>query len=74
MPYQWNDSGTELSFETKELRGVLVADCGSHTPHHCRHRIRELVHKQTGDRVSPKGGVTDDTGSFTLFRTYARDA
>ena len=74
MPCQWNDDGTELSFETEELCGVLVADCGSPAPHNNRHRIRELVHKQTGDRVSPEEGMMDQAGSFTLFRTYARNA
>jgi len=74
MQGHWNDGGTEFSFETEELRGVLVADCGSAEPQNNRHRIRDLVHKPSGVRVTPEGGMMEQAGSFTLFRCYAHDA
>ena len=34
----------------------------------------ELVHKGTGVRVSPEGGEMEAAGSFTVFRSYARES
>jgi len=69
---QWDASGQELSFETAELRGIFVADCEA-APNN-RHRVRQMVHKPTGTRVTPEGGHMEAAGSFTVFRAYARDS
>jgi hypothetical protein len=61
-----------LEFETRDLRGVLVAD-SDENPNN-RHRTVELVHKPTGVRVSPEDGDMEKAGAFTVFRSYARSS
>lgn len=63
---------SRLAFETSDLTGVFVADSDEHPNN--RHRIIELVHKATGVRVTPEGGMMEEAGSFTLFRSYAKNS
>ena len=72
MGCQWRAEKNEMSFGTDDLQGVLVADCDDKQSANNRHRIRDLVHKGTGVRVSPEGGMMERAGSFTVFRAYAR--
>jgi hypothetical protein len=75
MKCQWNKEGTELSFETNEIRGILVADSSAQDAHNFRHRIKEVIHKPTGTRVTPEDApMVEKAGSFNLFRVYARNS
>lgn len=65
----WSDTGTELAFETVELSGHLVADPNGRP---C-HSVRQLFHKPSDTYVSPDTGLMKHAGSFTAFRTYARN-
>lgn len=66
----WDNS--RLAFEMSDLKGIFVADSDEHPDN--RHRFVELVHKDTGIRVSPEGGMMKRAGSFTVFRSYARNS
>lgn len=74
MKRQWNEQRTELSFETTELKGILVADCGVQGTHANRHCIKNMFYKPTKTRVTPENSPMEPAGSFTLFRAYARNS
>jgi len=70
MNSSWSDAGTEFLFETVELKGCLVADPNGQP---C-HSVKQLLHKPTNTYVSPEGSLMEHTGSFTVFRSYARNS
>ncbi len=70
MPNHWD--GDRLGFETSHLKGTFVADSDEHPDN--RHRMIELIHKGTGLRVSPEEGAMSKAGSFTVFRSYAKQS
>lgn len=73
MNLHWQAQSHILSFDSDQLQGTLVADCGEDTSNN-RHHIRNLIHKNTGTCVSPDNGMMASAGSFTLFRAYARNS
>lgn len=70
MDGAWDDTGTELAFETADLKGLLLAVPDGRP---C-HSVRQLLHKPTHTVVSPETGQMERTGSFTVFRSYARSS
>ena len=70
MENDWDNN--RLRFETSDLKGTFVADSDEYPNN--RHRIVELIHKKSGVRVSPEGGMMENAGSFTIFRSYAKQS
>lgn len=74
MDIRWDTGKDEFLFETDELKGLFVADCGGNQPSNNRHQVRGLIHKGSGVRISPEGGSMDHAGALSVFRAYAENS
>jgi hypothetical protein len=73
MECEWTGDN-ELTFHMARLQGVLEVD-DSAEPGLCNHRLKELIHRPTGTRVSTEGCKrAQPRFGLSLFRALARDA